>query len=120
MSWLALTLLLASPEPGSHVPRRREAVPPGDERLQPTLRRHARRFLRCGEEVPPGGEGRVVLRFSIDRAGRAHAFSTSEDSLGAPAVGRCLEQVLRSLTFGPAPREADEVQVPFRFVGPAR
>lgn len=113
---LGLLLLVLSAEPGGHVPRHRDALPVlGDERVSPALRRHAKRFLRCAERLPPGAHGRVVIRFAVDREGHAHGFSESQDTLRQPGAVHCLEQALAAIAFGPASAETARVDVPFEF-----
>lgn len=110
---LALLLVLLSAEPGAHVPRR--ATPPvlGDERVVPAIRSHTKRFRRCGDRLPPGVHGRVVIRFSIDGDGYAHGLSEPEDTLQVPAVVTCLETAIRAVRFGATGVESGIVDVPF-------
>ena len=113
---LALLLVLLSAEPGAHVPARRDTPPVlGDERVVPAIRRNTERFRRCGDRLPPGAQGRVVIRFWIDGDGYAHGLSEPEDTLRVPAVVTCLESGLRSIRFGPTGLETNSVEVPFFF-----
>lgn len=113
---LALLLVLLSAEPGAHAPQRRDAPPVlGDERVVPAIRRNTERFRRCGDRLPPGAQGRVVIRFSIDGDGYAHGLTEPEDTLQVPAVVTCLESALRSIGFGPTGIDTSPVEVPFFF-----
>jgi outer membrane biosynthesis protein TonB len=81
-----------------------------------TLKRYQSRIQRCYErqlKVNQGASGKVVVNFTVGRAGRVTKSQSLEDSVGG-GVGQCVANVIKGLRF-PKPK-GGEVMINKTFV----
>ena len=63
----------------------------------------------------PSLKGKVVVRFTITKLGRASEISIEEDTMGNDAVGGCIKTIIRGWVFPFKPEDDVPVAYPFVF-----